>query len=85
MRKKLLRHTAPVARASCEAVRLTVVVIARSAATKQSIPSLRHDGLLRFARNDNVETSAATNRLGARSGHLWFWMGSHGDYDKLIG
>jgi hypothetical protein len=32
-------------------------VIARSEATKQSILSLRLDGLLRFARNDGLRTA----------------------------
>jgi hypothetical protein len=38
---------------------VAAAVIARSNATKQSIPSARRDGLLRSARNDDSNSSIA--------------------------
>ncbi len=99
-RKKPLPRTAPDARATCEALRspkfwetyealplpIRNLADANYALLKRDPrhPSLQFKKVGRYW---SVRVGLRYRALAADvdDGYLWFWIGSHADYDKLIG
>src|SRR5882724_5162926 len=98
-RMKPLLRTAPGARASCEAFRIAEILDGlRGAAPPDSeacrcqlrTPQARPTASIAAVQEGRTYWSV---RVGLRyralaaevdGGHLWFWIGSHADYDKII-
>jgi hypothetical protein len=95
-----LPRTAPGAHATCEAFRFTKILDRlRSTAAPGSKAGDANFGLLkRDQRHPSLQFKKVGRywsvRIGMRyralaveveDGYLWFWIGSHADYDKLIG
>jgi hypothetical protein len=92
---KRLPLTAPTARASCEAVaspkfwtayEALPVPIRKLADANYALLAIRRCN----SRRSDVTgpyASASAIALAAEvdDGYLWFWIGSHADYDKMIG
>ena len=73
---KPLLHTTPGARATCEAFRFKrVISIGQSLQFKK------------VGRYCSVRVGLRYRALAVDvdDGYLWFWIGSHADYDKLVG
>ena len=94
-------RTAPGARASCEAFRIAEILDGlRGAAPPDSeacrrqlrTPQARstasiaavQEGRTLLVRSRRPALSR-TGRVEVDGGYLWFWIGSHADYDKMIG
>ncbi len=100
MRKKLSPRTAPGVRATCEAFRFTKFWAAYEALppSVQKLAGANYDLLKRDPRHPSLQFKKVGRywsvRIGLRyralavdvdGGYLWFWIGSHADYDRLIG
>jgi hypothetical protein len=100
MRTKLLPRTAPGARATCEAFRFTEILdrLRGIAASGTKVADANFGLLKRDPRHPSLQFKKVGRywsvRVGLRyralavdvdGGCLWFWIGSHADYDKLIG
>jgi hypothetical protein len=94
-----LPHTAPAARATCEAFCFTEILdrLRGVAAPVRKLADAnfgllksdpRHPSLQfkRVGRYWSVRVGLRYRALAADvdGGYLWFWIGSHADYDKLI-
>jgi hypothetical protein len=98
MRKKLLPRTAPGARASCEAFRFAEVLGEALPLPVRKLADANYELLKRDPRHPSLQFKKVGRywsvRVGLRyralavevdDGYLWFWIGSHADYDKMIG
>jgi hypothetical protein len=100
LRKKLSPRTAPGARAICEAFRATEILDRYEAlplpvrkladANFELLKRDPHHPSLQFkkvGRYWSVRVGLRYRALAvdADDGYLWFWIGSHADYDKWIG
>src|SRR5260370_25577229 len=98
-RKRPLPITAPVARATCEALRFTEILdcISSVAASSRQLADANLGLLRRDPRHASLQFKKVGHywsvRVGLRyralsvevdGGYLWFWSGSHSDYDRLI-
>jgi hypothetical protein len=100
MRKKRLPLIATDARASCEALRFTEILDRAYEGLPLSVRKLadsNYELLKRDPRHPSLQFKKVGRfrsvRIGIRyralavdvdGGYLWFWIGSHADYDKLI-
>ena len=97
--KPLLR-TAPGARASCEAFRIAEILngLRGVALPIRKLADANYALLKRDPRHPSLQFKKVGRywsvRVGRRyralaaevdGGYLWFWIGSHADYDKMIG
>jgi hypothetical protein len=97
---KLLPRTAPDARASCEAFRFAEILDGLRALpfAVRKLADANYALLKRDPRHPSLQFKKVGHywsvRVGLRyralavevdDGYLWFWIGSHADYDKLIG
>ena len=100
MRKKLLPRTAPGDHANCETFCLPEVLgrLRGVAASRSTIGRCHYALLKRDPRHPSLQFKKVGRywsvRVGLRyralavdvdGGFLWFWIGSHADYDKMIG
>ena len=95
-RMKPLPRTAPGARATCEAFRFTEILdrlrgFAASGSANYGLlkrdprhPSLQFKKVGRYW-SIRVGLRYRALAVDVDGGYLWFWIGSHADYDKLIG
>jgi hypothetical protein len=99
LRKKPLPGTAPGNRVNCEAFRFGKILYRlRSVAAFGSLADANYELLKRDPRHPSLRFKKIGRywsvRVGLRhralavevdEGYLWFWIGSHAEYDRLIG
>jgi hypothetical protein len=99
MRMKLSPRTGPDVRATCEAFRFTKILDYEALPLPvRKLADANYALLKRDPRHPSLQFKKVGRywsvRIGLRyralamdvdGGYLWFWIGSHADYDRLIG